>query len=285
MMLNVIAAEAHKLTRHRATWGLVWIYPIALLVIGTIMLIVAASGNAGGPEQAQSAADWADDAADFWNAPGNTLIRFLIAGYVAVAFAGEYGWNTWKLVVPHSSRWKLIASKFIATTLLVLLGLTLGAIVFMAIYWLEDVVSADPIPAGVTAGALLSEHASGVLSALPPILLSIAVAAFASVLTGSMVAALIVTIVFVAVEQLVLNLGPLLSAYMPGVMSVLIHILPGYHLSNIAQWVSDGEALQVMLINSDPVSLSLGTSVTVVAAWILGLVALTFWRFGRQDIN
>jgi ABC-2 type transport system permease protein len=32
-MLSVLSAEAVKLSRHKATWFLVWIYPLGLLVL------------------------------------------------------------------------------------------------------------------------------------------------------------------------------------------------------------------------------------------------------------
>ena len=36
-----------------------------------------------------------------WDVPDNAVGRYLICAFVAVVFAGEYGWNTWKLIVPH----------------------------------------------------------------------------------------------------------------------------------------------------------------------------------------
>ncbi len=283
-MFSVISAEALKLTRHRAVWGLVWIYPIVLLGILVIVSIASMSG-AGGVEQMKSAAGWADDAADFWNAPPNTIIRLLVAGFVAIAFAGEYSWNTWKLVVPHRNRWQLIAAKYAVTFFLLLTAFILAAGVFNLIVWTEDVLSGDPIPQDVTAGMVLAEHWSGLLTNIAPLLLTIAYASFASVLTRSMVGALVVSIVLIAIEQVVLNLGPILSMYAPQLIELLLYVLPGYHATNIGNFLQEGAAYQVPLMGGTMVSTSLGVSLAVAAAWIIGFIALTFWRFGRQDIN
>lgn len=283
-MLSVISAEALKLTRHRATWGLVWIYPIVLLVIAAIVLTIALSGNAE-PEPAEPLNKWLESAAGFWHAPRNATVRILIAGFIAVAIAGEYGWNTWKLIVPHRSRWMLIAAKYVVTTLLLLFSFILTAWIFTATGWLEDRISGDPIPAGITAGGLIAAHWAGMLTAIGPLLLTIGYASLAAVITRSMIGALVVSIVAIVLEQAVANFAPLLSQSLPGLFLFLHNVLPGYHLANITSWVMEGAAATVTFPSGTIVAAALGTSVAIVAAWIIVPVALTFWRFGRQDIN
>ena len=39
-MLDAISAETLKFRRHRATWGLVWIWPIGLTIIWLIAIVV-----------------------------------------------------------------------------------------------------------------------------------------------------------------------------------------------------------------------------------------------------
>jgi ABC-2 type transport system permease protein len=79
------------------------------------------------PGRAGARPKWLDNAADFWDAPSSGLVRMLVGAFIAVVFAGEYGWNTWKLIVPHRSRTTLIAAKYVVS-----LGLLYAAFVAAA---------------------------------------------------------------------------------------------------------------------------------------------------------
>jgi hypothetical protein len=109
-MFDAISAEALKLPRHEATWFLVWLYPIGFWVIFVAMIGVGMAGTY--PPGKSTLSAWLGDTAIPWSVPGHPVGRFLIAAYVGVVFAGEYGWNTWKLIVPHRSRSSLIAAKW-----------------------------------------------------------------------------------------------------------------------------------------------------------------------------
>ena len=112
-MLSAMSAEALKLRRHRATWLLVWIFPILVLIGYSIGIIAQSLQNNPPAQAAPDLARWLDNAADFWDATSSGLVRMLAGAFIAVVFAGEYGWNTWKLIVPHRSRTTLIAAKYV----------------------------------------------------------------------------------------------------------------------------------------------------------------------------
>ena len=281
-MFDAISAEALKFRRHRATWGLVWIWPIGVTLILLIAIAVqVAKGEVGGVE---TTASWVDDAADFWNIPLDPLGRYLSSAFVAVMFAGEYGWNTWKLIVPHRGRNSLIAAKYVVALALLICGFALGAAMFNLLNWLKDLATGTPIPAGITAGALLQAHGLAFLAALGPILLTMAYTSLAAILTRSTLAALVIGLVITTVEQLFRNFAPMLESFAPGLIHGLYQILPGYHLANLAEWLTDGEVL-VVPFPSGAFSMTPTTSLAVVAIWTLGLIALTFRLFRRQDIN
>jgi ABC-type transport system involved in multi-copper enzyme maturation permease subunit len=283
-MIDALSAEWLKLTRHKATWFLVWIYPIGLLIIFTLMI----SGNLVSDNSPSQPAlkDWLQESALVWGAPGNTLGRYLLAAFAAVVFAGEYGWNTWKLIVPHRGRSSLIAAKYLTILLLFLITFTLSAIISLIGLTLEDVLSGDTLPAGITVGALLEVHGQAALASLAPALITLGYASLAAVLTRSTIAALVISIVAITVEQLFFNFAPLLSVKAPGLIWALVHILPGYHIANIGNWIAQGSAMQMPLPgNNSLVSLSWPVSAAVAAAWVAGLTALTFGSFRRQDIN
>lgn len=284
-MLDALRAEAAKIGRHKATWGLVWIYPIVLTgIIGLIVVMTLVNGG-DVVDEPPSLAEWLGDAAAFWGVPRETVARMLIAAYVAVVFAGEYGWNTWKLIVPHCARAGLLAAKYALVLILFAIAFTIAAMLFTVGVWTDDVMTGDPIPAGITLAALAKAHGTAALAAIAPVLVTIAYASLAAILTRSMVGALIVSIVMIAVEALIGSFAPMLAVYLPGAMWALAHALPGYHLANLANWIGDGEALAMPFPSGAVMALAWSTSLAVVGAWIAGLVGAAFALFKRQDIN
>jgi ABC-2 type transport system permease protein len=202
-----------------------------------------------------------------------------------VVFAGEYGWNTWKLIVPHRARNSLIAAKYVVALALLACGFVLGAILFnLSSAGSRTSLTGDPIPAGIAAGALLQAHALAALAALAPILLTTAYVSLAAILTRSTVAALVIGFVITTVEQLFRVYAPMLAAQRAGLVGMLYQALPGYHLGNLGYWLSEGRVL-VVPFPSGPFSMAPAASLAIVAAWTLGLTALTFRIFRRQDIN
>jgi ABC-type transport system involved in multi-copper enzyme maturation permease subunit len=280
-----MSAEALKLRRHRATWLLVWIFPILVLVGSAVAIIAQLVQNSAPAPGAPELQVWLENAADFWDAPSNGLARMLVGSFIAVVFAGEYGWNTWKLIVPHRSRTTLIAAKYAVSLALIYAAFLLAALIMMGMGWLEDVVTGDPIPAGITIGGLAQAHWWGFIGGLPTILFTVAFVSMAAIFTRSTVAALVIGIVVITLEQLFRELGPLLSTYLPGVTELLYQLLPGYHLANLARWASDGSARAVTFPTGETVAYDWTASLAIVAAWTAALIALTFLRFRRQDIN
>jgi ABC-2 type transport system permease protein len=283
-MLDAISAEAIKFTRHRATWGLVWIWPIGLFVIGLVAIAVGLLNPSVADSGGGNAAGWISDAVAFWRVPGQGLGRYVIGAFVAVVFAGEYGWNTWKLIVPHRARSGLIAAKYVVALALLACGFALGAMVFNLIGWAEDVFTGDPIPSGIELGALATAHGRGALAAIAPLLLTTAYVSFAAILTRSTVAALMIGFFITTAEQLFRTFAPLFEPYAPPLIRALYQALPGYHVVNVGGWITTGELLETPFA-SGPYSASFALSLAIVAGWIALLVGLTFWRFRRQDIN
>ncbi len=284
-MLSAISAEALKLRRHRATWLLVWIFPIGVFVLPLIGIAVQLIQGGPPAPGAPELSEWIENAVDFWDAPPGGLGRLLTFAFIAVVFAGEYGWNTWKLIVPHRARSTLIAAKYAVSLGLLYAAFILAALILMGMSWLEDILTGDPIPEGITAGALAMAHLKGLVAGLPTVLMTIGYAALAAIMTRSTTAALVIGIVIVTLEQLFRTFGPMLSIYMPGPVETLYQVLPGYHLGNLASWVQEGTGLTVPFPSGTLIAYDWTASLAIVGAWLIALVGLTFWRFNRQDIN
>jgi ABC-type transport system involved in multi-copper enzyme maturation permease subunit len=274
-MLDALAAEFMKFRGHKATWFLVWIYPIALIVIFVVAITVGMARHTLPPFP---------DTTLIWGMPKRADGRYLIAAFVAVVFAGEYGWNTWKLIVPHRSRTTLLASKYVVTITLLLLAYVLAAGITIIGFWAaHELIGGKFVP--LTANALLHAHAQAALAALPPMLVTIAYTSLAAVLSRSTIAALVIGIAATSVEQLLYSLGPMLSMLFETVTRVLYQALPGYHLANLASWIGKDVALRVRFPVGEIVALHWTTSLAVISAWIVVLVAAALAIFRRQDIN
>ena len=279
-MRNLIGAEWTKLLPHKGTWLLVWIYPILFFVVLAIATLAETKG--GKPPTANG---WIQDTTMAWSIATISLGRYFIAAYFALVFAGEYGWNTWKLVVPHASRWRLIASKYLVATGLLYLAWIAAALISIAMNAVRSAVAGQAIPAGVTFGTMLDGHFSVLALGIAPFLLAATYASAAAVLTRSTMAAFIISLVLITLDEIFGKLVMWLSGVGMGWLAVPYRVLPGYHLDNLTSWMQGQGGYQFKLAGGTVIAYSQATSVLVIAAWIAGLAALTFWMFRRQDIN
>ncbi len=285
-MLEALEAERLKFARHRATWVLVWGYPIGMVLLwAVVMAFELARGGPALPEAPESAASWIADTAIVWGAPGSTFGRYLIAAYTAVVFAGEYGWNTWKLVTPHRARWVLMAAKYVVVATLLYLAFALTGAITVVLSFAGDALTGEVTPKGLTAEALLRAQGTGALVALAPVLLTMAYTSLAAVVTRSALAAMLVGVVVATVDQVFSRFAPMLSVLAPDLVWALFHALPGYHLENLKTWIESGTALPVSFPEGAKVALSWRKSLAAISAWTAGLAALTVGAFQRQDLN
>ncbi|HET9640770.1 MAG TPA: hypothetical protein VFP12_16365 [Allosphingosinicella sp.] len=282
-MLEALSAEALKMRSHKATWFLVWLFPIALSIV---MLITIGAGIAGiDPPDGPNAVDWIEDTTIIWFVPNNAIGRYLLSAFVAVVFAGEYGWNTWKLIVPHRRRASLIAAKYALAILLLAISFALTALLLTGLNFADDALTGDTVPAALSAGLLWDAHSKAALAAVAPVLVSIAYASLAAILTRSTIAALVIAIVATSVEQIIFGFGPQLYTKFPSIVWPLYHVLPGHHIASLAEAIREGAALKRGFPGGLAVDLSWTTSLAILLAWIAALSGATFAAFGRQDIN
>lgn len=282
-MLEGLSAEALKMRTHKATWFLIWIFPIAFTGV-FICVIIAGMAGLDPPEHAK-AADWVEMTSLVWFLPGNPFGRYLVSAFVAVVFAGEYGWNTWKLIVPHRRRASLIGAKYALVVLLIVASFALTAALSTGLNFADGLLTADPIPPEIGAAMLWHEHWTAALSALAPVLVAIGYASLAAVLTRSTIAALVVAIVATTIEEILFKFGPPLYLHFPSVVWPLYHVLPGHHLANLTEFIRRGGELSREFPGGQVVHFAWTTSLGILLAWVAALWGATWAVFGRQDIN
>lgn len=287
-MYNAVYAETLKLCRHRATWLMVWIYPIAVAILN-IAIIGRGLFGWTAADRALIAPEWIARSTFAWNIPMGFWGRWLIAGFAAVGFAGEYGWNTWKLVIPARERWQLIVAKWIVVVALLYAALLMADLIMLGGALLSPFIGGAAIPAGVTARAVLGAHAAGFANAAFPIVYTVAWAGFLGILTRSTLATAITSIVIIALEHYHGGLAMLASGWSTSITRIALDILPFYHSANVVLYLQSSVPQhlpqQILLHDRSWFSTSWETSSLVMMVWIIALVVLTLVRFKRQDMN
>ncbi|MDF7774329.1 ABC transporter permease [Sphingomonas sp. AOB5] len=279
-MRNTISAEWTKLLPHKGTWMLVWIYPALFFVVLTIAIFAE-----GKNPDAATVKGWIDDTTMVWYTPTITLGRYFIAAYVALVFAGEYGWNTWKLVVPHAARWKLVASKYAVALGLLYIAWIATALLSTVMQYIRTAVVGGSVPDGVTFGGLLAGHFDLIVLGIAPLLIAATYASLVAVLTRSTLAAFIVSLVLITLDELYGKIVLWLSTFGMEWPAIPYRILPGYHLENLHNWIQSGAGFQYKLVTGTTIAYSQAASLLTLGVWIVGLAGLTFFLFRRQDIN
>src|SRR5262245_15391269 len=108
ILADAIRAEVFKLTRNRS--ALFWAFgltPAATLVLG-----IDAESAARLMSARLALAMPVISAADGFGAAGNPLVMLLFIVGAGILFAGEYRWQTWRIILPRSERASLILAKF-----------------------------------------------------------------------------------------------------------------------------------------------------------------------------
>lgn len=277
-MMGVFTAEVLKLGRNRAMWGLVWIFPILFTVFFAVgLMIQLGHGVESRLAPTPIAALWIADTTGGWKAAASGPARLLIGAFAALAFGGEYGWNTWKLIVPHRSRLWLIAAKYVVVVGLLMTSFVLMALLAVVFGLLGPMIRGLPLPEGIGVADLLAAHGRFALIALIGTLLSVGYGSAAAVLLRSTLGGAIVSVVAVTAEGILGAMGPLMDR-------TLFLALPGYHINNLSSWIVRGAAAPALL-PSGLLQLSWSVSLAWVGGWIVALYALATIAFDRQDLN
>lgn len=279
MLTDAISSEGYKLWRNRTAlfWGFLFTPFVALLMgVGSVVLLRMNMPDAavGQPtdigRQALMAAAQA-------SAP-LTILFALLGG--AVLFAGDYRWETWRLIAPRNSRLNHIAGKgvvFALAALATVLAITLAG-VLAALF--GAFVNKAPIEwHGGDVGTWLIVLGSLILTSWLQLLQAGALVALVAVVTRSMMAAVMVPLFIGLVQAIAQSQLPGPEQMDPTWWRMLL--LPGLATDLIRAHVG-GQALAGMQMISPEVA---GKALGVLALWILGAFAAAWALFQRQDLS
>jgi ABC-2 type transport system permease protein len=288
MLVDAIRAEGFRLSRNRTAlfWSLAFV-PILSVAIGALTSFVLKGsetkilGDEKMPEELKAALaggtlDMADALVTAAGNLANPLVLLFVLIGAATLYAGDYRWETWRLITARNSRINLLLAK-----LAVVAVLALTAMGFMLVASLiENLIKAAVFERSLTF-ALTGEMAGqflgfAALSGLR-ILQFAMMGMLAAVVTRSLLAALFVPLVFGIAQFFTPQmLGPM--GVMPDAwLSVLVN--PGAATDAIQAAIAGGVRAAAL---PDGLLLKAWVSLTL---WTLVPLAGALAWFRRQDLS
>ncbi len=287
---KLLLAEFYKIWGNRApTLFLVGIFPVfAFLFLSFFVFVVTFSSDAR-----QSVLEdpplWTDTIVGMWNIPNNLIGRAVLLAFVALQFGGEYQSNTWKNLVPRSQRVPLLLAKYLMVGVIIVAAFVLTSIIAgVGVGAVTKAAGADYGPP--LSESVLRDFAQDYLlqatTAFVATMIGAGYAMVAAMITRSILGSLIVGYVIATAEGLSFLAFILVAFFLDDVNILRMYrFTPTYNLLNIAEWVNNNHANQLIdweerVVASD----SLLFSIVVLAIWVVGVIAVTCYAFREQDI-
>jgi ABC-2 type transport system permease protein len=288
MLVDAIRAEGFRLSKNRTAlfWSLMFVPAISLLIGAVTNFVLKGSetkilGDEKMPAELKAALgrgtlDMADALVSAAGNLANPLVLLFVLIGAATIYAGDYRWETWRLISARNSRANLLLGK-----LAVVAGLALAAMAFMLLgAVIENLIKAAVFertltfaPTGETAGQFLGFFGLSWLRIVQFAMMGM----LAAVVTRSLLAALFVPLVVGVAQfftpQMLMPMGVLPDAW----LSVLVN--PAAATDTIQALIAGGEraaALPDGLLPKAWISVGLWTLVPLAGA-------LAWFR--RQDLS
>jgi ABC-2 type transport system permease protein len=200
MLADAIAAERFRLSRDRVSlfWGFAFAPLASMLFSMAGDLFVRLVFHKVIPGQTTDVANRAMGAVAGVSGPITAL--FLLIGAAAI-FAGDYRWETWRLLTPRNSRLNLLAAKLIVFAEAAAWSLLLTAVTAIVAGLFSSVVNLAPVVGPGAGSAFPGQFAGVFLVTWLEILMIGALAATIGVATRSTMGAVIAGLVVVAVQS------------------------------------------------------------------------------------
>ncbi|MGH7019350.1 MAG: ABC transporter permease subunit [Brevundimonas sp.] len=283
MLADAIRSETYRLTRNRTvlSWSLIFVPVVVLAVsIGGAFFDAKVERMAEQlPPQLAAANSVLDLGAILVSTAGQlanpALLAFLLIG-AATIFAGDYRWETWRLITARNNRANLIMGKAGAVKLMALTGLLLflaaaliGAVA-KGLILDRDLVFRFGGEEARTFGLLF-------LLAYVRVIQFLLLSLLAATLTRSQLAALFVPLVVGVAQGLLVTATPILG-WSPVDWQTLL-LFPGAAYETLKAVVMGGVPAAVL---QDGVT---WRAVASLALWSFVPFGLTLWWFSRQDLS
>jgi len=290
MWSKLFRAEWYKITGNRwATGCMIWIFPgLAVLVtLFALGAVVCSSSFRNGVTE--DPALWTEVAILPWVIPNNPLGRMLLIGFTAVLFAGEYQWNTWKVIVPRSQRVPLIMVKYFAVALFVVFAFVLMSILLTLGLGLVSLTIGSSYGPKITGDVLTDfakDYGQQMLVSFITTIIAAGYVSLAAMLTRSILGSAVTGIVIALGETMLFLPLALLSWLFDKEDIIQVYrFVPSFNLNNLFIWLNGETPEGIKLASGRTIVDSQLFSEGVLLCWVVGLVTLTAYFFYRQDIT
>lgn len=283
MLADAIRSETYRLSKNRTAlfWSVLFI-PIISVVMGVIAIFVAKAHEADlagklPPELLQRdplnlAESLVKSAADFANP---IVLLFILIG-AATIYAGDYRWETWRLISARNTRPNLLIGKVVVVIGLTVLATLAGLLADIITHLVQALILSRSLSFSMD-GAAFTDFVQLTLLSWARIIQFTMLALLAATVTRSLLAALFVPLVISVAQfflpQMLMQMGvspegwlaPLLS---PGLAADLLKAV--IHGGMEAAGLPPQAALK---------------AVSGLALWIVGPFVAAVAYFNRQDLS
>ncbi|MCA9906455.1 MAG: hypothetical protein KC547_21525 [Anaerolineae bacterium] len=294
-MVSLFRAEWSKIAGNRIVLGVfIWIFPVTALV-----LLIFAAISAAVSEQFRVAINvapptWTNQALTTWSFVNSEIGRFMLVGFAADVFGGEYQRQMWKNLLPRRQRLPLILNKFLTIAVYALTAFVAMVIIVTVLSGVvTSIAGAAYGPAlgdmdGAAWTQFLRMFGSQAAISFAAAIIAACYAAVGAILTRSILGAIVVGALLNLFEQgIAVALAIIVGITEQGSLFSLYFYTPGYNLANLSSWSTYGSGYMPLFIERYNCcsAFSAETSTVLVLAWIVGLIALASYLFIRQDIT
>ena len=283
MLADAIRSETYRLSKNRTAlfWSVLFI-PIMGVILATLGFVVAKANEAklagklppelmkGGPLDlgltlVKSAGDFANPA----------ILMFVLIG-AATIYAGDYRWETWRLISARNTRPNLLTGKVVVVALVIVLATFAALISDVIASLIQAAVFGRPVTFSMT-GAAAADFGLLTLTSWARILQFTMLGLLGAVVTRSLLAALFAPLVIGIAQfflpQLLLPMGVTPDGWLMPLLS------PGLATDLLKAVVQGGMAA------TDLPDHALAKGVISLALWIgVPFAAAVAW-FNRQDLS
>ena len=269
MLADAIAAERFRLIRDRTGvfWGFLFVPLASLLFSLATDIFVRAAFHRTIPGATTDLANRTLGAVA--GAAGPVTALFLLIGAAAIV-AGDYRWETWRLVTPRNGRLNLLTAKLIVFAEAAAWSLLLTAVVAILAGVFSSAVNAAPLVGPPAGSNVLGQFAGVFLITWLQMILVGALAAMIGVVTRSTMGAVVAGLVVVVVQSTL--------ATMAQETTWKALAIPAYAARTLKTFVAAPAGMR-------PEAGPAGLGLLLLLVWLVILAGAAVMLFKRQDLT
>ena len=297
MLADAIRSESYRIIKNRMTmfWSVLFV-PLLFVVGGFAYQFISKARTADIAEKAalpaeltQSAVNVGDSLTFATGMGANFAVLVFSLVAAATLYAGDYRWETWRLISARNSRLNLMLSKVVVFAILALAGMGLFLIATLLFAFSEALAFSRPLSFSISGEAVGQAALMGLLSWLRIVQYAM-LALLTAAITRSMLAALFVPFVIGFAQSLLGGPGLVFLGWNPTMWQTQL-LLPGLAFDTLKAAIAPefAESFRVAMSPDTPAPMRPDDIVVKaslsLALWTLVPLAGALAWFKRQDLS